>query len=336
MNILITGGAGFIGSNFISYYLEKNPTHYVINLDLLTYAGNLENLTEVNKNSRHKFIQGSICDGKLVESIFEEFDIQSVINFAAESHVDNSISSPYNFIKTNIEGTFVLLEAAKKYWLNSSNNRDIEYKNSRFHHISTDEVYGSLENYGYFTEDTPYAPNSPYSASKASSDFLVRSYYHTYGLPVITTNCSNNYGPKQHDEKLIPTIIRKAIRNEPIPIYGKGDNIRDWLYVLDHCSGIERTFREGNLGETYVIGGSNEFSNIDIAKKICSLLDEIQPKKIGSYKDQISFVTDRLGHDFRYAIDSKKIKNKLGWKPKLNIDEGLETTIRWYLNKYKK
>ncbi|MBA6313754.1 dTDP-glucose 4,6-dehydratase [Cellulophaga baltica] len=336
MNILITGGAGFIGSNFIPYYLEKNPNDTVINLDLLTYAGNLENLSEVKNETRYKFIQGSICDVNLVESIFEEFDIRSVINFAAESHVDNSISSPYNFIKTNIEGTFVLLEAAKKYWLNSSNNRDIEYKNSRFHHISTDEVYGSLENDGYFTEDTPYAPNSPYSASKASSDFLVRSYYHTYGLPVITTNCSNNYGPKQHDEKLIPTIIRKAIKNEAIPIYGKGDNIRDWLYVLDHCSGIELTFREGNLGETYVIGGNNEFSNIDIVKKICSLLDEIEPKEMGSYKDQISFVTDRLGHDFRYAIDAKKIKRDLGWTPELNIDEGLKTTIRWYLNKYNK
>ncbi|WP_282115645.1 dTDP-glucose 4,6-dehydratase [Cellulophaga baltica] len=336
MNILITGGAGFIGSNFIPYYLEKNPNDTVINLDLLTYAGNLENLSEINNEARYKFIQGSICDGKLVESIFEEFDIQSVINFAAESHVDNSISSPYSFIKTNIEGTFVLLEAAKKYWLNSSNNRDIEYKNSRFHHISTDEVYGSLENDGYFTEDSPYAPNSPYSASKASSDFLVRSYYHTYGLPVITTNCSNNYGPKQHDEKLIPTIIRKAIKNEAIPIYGKGDNIRDWLYVLDHCSGIERAFKNGNLGETYVIGGNNEYSNIDIAKKICSLLDEVQPKKIGSYKDQISFVMDRLGHDFRYAIDAKKIKRKLGWTPQFNIDEGLRTTISWYLNKYNK
>ncbi|MCR1023270.1 dTDP-glucose 4,6-dehydratase [Cellulophaga baltica] len=336
MNILITGGAGFIGSNFIPYYLEKNPNDTVINLDLLTYAGNLENLSEVKNETRYKFIQGSICDIKLVESVFNDFNIQSIIHFAAESHVDNSISSPYNFIKTNIEGTFVLLEAAKKYWLNSSNNRNIEYKNSRFHHISTDEVYGSLENDGYFTEGTPYAPNSPYSASKASSDFLVRSYYHTYGLPVITTNCSNNYGPKQHDEKLIPTIIRKAIRNEPIPIYGKGDNIRDWLYVLDHCSGIERTFREGNLGETYVIGGNNEFSNIDIAKKICSLLDEVKPKKIGSYKDQISFVTDRLGHDFRYAIDAKKIKRELGWTPQLSMDEGLKTTICWYLNKYNK
>ena len=336
MNILITGGAGFIGSNFIPYYLEKNPNDTVINLDLLTYAGNLENLSEINNEARYKFIQGSICDGKLVESIFEEFDIQSVINFAAESHVDNSISSPYSFIKTNIEGTFVLLEAAKKFWLNSSNNLKVEYKNSRFHHISTDEVYGSLDNDGYFTEDTPYAPNSPYSASKASSDFLARSYFQTYCLPVITTNCSNNYGPKQHDEKLIPTIIRKAISNEPIPIYGKGDNIRDWLYVLDHCSGIERAFKNGYLGETYVIGGNNEYSNIDIAKKICSLLDEVQPKKIGSYKDQISFVTDRLGHDFRYAIDAKKIKRELGWTPQFNIDEGLRTTISWYLNKYNK
>ncbi|WP_282142857.1 dTDP-glucose 4,6-dehydratase [Cellulophaga baltica] len=336
MNILITGGAGFIGSNFIPYYLEKNPNDTVINLDLLTYAGNLENLSEVNNETRYKFIKGSICDVKLVESIFNDFNIQSIIHFAAESHVDNSISSPYNFIKTNIEGTFVLLEAAKKYWLDSFSSTDTVYKSSRFHHISTDEVYGSLEDDGFFTEETQYAPNSPYSASKASSDFLVRSYYQTYGLPVITTNCSNNYGPKQHNEKLIPTIIRKAISNEPIPIYGKGDNIRDWLHVLDHCSGIERVFKNGNLGETYVIGGNNEFSNIDIAKKICSLLDEVQPKKIGSYKDQISFVTDRLGHDFRYAIDAKKIKRELGWTPELNIDEGLKTTIHWYLNKYNK
>jgi len=336
MTILITGGAGFIGSNFIPYFLKKNPSYSVINLDLLTYAGDLNNLKEVENNTRYHFIKGSICDRELVGSIFDNFDIKGVIHFAAESHVDNSINDPSNFIKTNIEGTFVLLEVAKKYWMQSPNAYKVGYENSKFHHISTDEVYGSLGEQGYFSENSPYAPNSPYSASKASSDFLVRSYFHTYGLNVVTTHCSNNYGPKQHDEKLIPTIIRKALKNELIPIYGNGKNIRDWLFVLDHCSGIDLVFHKGEIGETYVLGGSNEHTNIAIAETVCALLDKARPKKVGSYKDQINFVSDRLGHDFRYAIDASKIKKQLGWEPKEVLETGLQMTIDWYLDKYNK
>tara|TARA_R110000868_G_scaffold205840_2_gene454468 strand:+ start:424 stop:1440 length:1017 start_codon:yes stop_codon:yes gene_type:complete len=335
MKILITGGAGFIGSNFIPFFLKNNPTYSVINLDLLTYAGDLNNLLEVENNPRYTFIKGSICDELLINSIFEKHQIQGVINFAAESHVDNSITNPANFIKTNIEGTFVLLEAAKKLWLKAPNTYFEGFKNAKFHHISTDEVYGSLGSEGYFNEDTPYAPNSPYSASKASSDFLVRSYFHTYGLSVITTNCSNNYGPKQHDEKLIPTVIRKAINNEPIPIYGNGKNIRDWLFVMDHCSGINIVFKNGSFGETYVIGGDNEMDNISITEKICSILDQVRPKENGSYKEQITFVKDRPGHDFRYAINANKIKSELNWKATENMDSGLKLTIDWYINKYK-
>lgn len=336
MNILITGGAGFIGSNFIPYFLEKNPSFSVINLDLLTYAGDLKNLKEVDNNPRYHFIKGSICDRELLGSIFENFDIKGVIHFAAESHVDNSINDPSNFIKTNIEGTFVLVEAAKKYWMLAPNTYKIGYEKTKFHHISTDEVFGSLGEQGYFSENSPYAPNSPYSASKASSDFLVRSYFHTYGLNVVTTHCSNNYGPKQHDEKLIPTIIRKALKNEVIPIYGNGKNIRDWLFVLDHCSGIDLVFHKGEIGETYVLGGSNEHTNIAIAETVCALLDKAHPKKEGSYQDQISFVADRLGHDFRYAIDASKVKKQLGWEPKEVLETGLRMTIDWYLDKYNK
>jgi len=325
--VLITGGAGFIGSNFIPFFIEKNPNYKIINLDKLTYAGNLENLLEVAKNERYSFIQGDICNKELVDSIFNEFNIDSVIHFAAESHVDNSIQSPDNFIKTNIEGTFTLLETARKYWVEG-------YNNKRFHHISTDEVYGSLGETGFFTENTNYAPNSPYSASKAASDFLIRSYYHTYGLNVVTSNCSNNFGPKQHDEKLIPTIIRTALKGKNIPIYGKGKNIRDWLYVLDHCNGINNIFHNGKLGETYLLGGNNEYTNLEIAENICNLLDDIQPKPKGTYKEQIIFVEDRKGHDFRYAIDATKTKKELNWKPKENFDAGLRKTINWYVHKY--
>jgi len=325
--VLVTGGAGFIGSNFIPYFLKKNQEYKVINLDKLTYAGHISNLKEIDETYRHKLIVGDICDRDLVARIFKEFAIDSVIHFAAESHVDNSIKTPANFIKTNIEGTFTLLEAAKEHW-------GTENKNNRFHHISTDEVYGSLGDYGYFTEDSPYAPNSPYSASKASSDFLVRSYHHTYGLNVVTSNCSNNYGPKQHDEKLIPTVIRKAIQHEDIPIYGNGKNIRDWLYVLDHCQGIDQIFHKGKSGETYLLGGGNEFTNLSIVKKICSLLDELMPKSSGSYSEQISFVKDRKGHDFRYAIDASKTKVKIGWEPSEDFSSGLIKTINWYINKY--
>lgn len=332
--ILVTGGAGFIGSNFIPYFLEKYPKVQIVNLDKLTYAGNVQNLTEVLQNKRYHFIEGDICNKALVEKIFEEHQINGLIHFAAESHVDNSIERPDSFIKTNIEGTFVLLEAAKKYWMDAPNNPKAGYESARFHHVSTDEVYGSLGSEGFFTEETAYAPNSPYSASKASSDFLVRSYHHTYGLNVVTSNCSNNYGPKQHDEKLIPTIIRKALAGESIPIYGDGSNVRDWLYVLDHCKGIELVFFSGKVGETYVIGGKNEQNNIFISEKICSLLDKLQPNKAGSYADQITFVKDRLGHDQRYAIDTSKIEKELDWKANENFQSGIEKTLAWYISKY--
>lgn len=333
-SILITGGAGFIGSNYIPYFLENNPSVRLVNLDKLTYAGNLDNLKEIEDNELYTFIEGDICDTKVVGEIFEKYNVGSVIHFAAESHVDNSIDSPDSFIKTNIEGTFVLLEAAKRHWMNAPNEVKLGFENARFHHVSTDEVYGSLGKEGLFSETTAYAPNSPYSASKAASDFLVRSYFHTYGLNVVTSNCSNNYGPKQHNEKLIPTILRKALSEEPIPIYGDGSNIRDWLYVLDHCKGIALVYEKGVAGETYAIGGSNEHNNLYIAQKICSLLDDLQPKITGSYADQISFVTDRLGHDYRYAIDASKIESELAWKADENFDSGIKKTVQWYLNKY--
>lgn len=333
MNVLVTGGAGFIGSNYIPSFLESNPSYNVINIDKLTYAGSLKNLIEVEKHSRYRFIQGDICDKELVSNIFNEHRINAVIHFAAESHVDNSIEGPETFIKTNVNGTFNLLEGARQYWMEAPNQPKEEFKKARFHHISTDEVYGTLGETGLFTENTPYAPNSPYSASKAASDFLVRSYHHTYGLNVVTTNCSNNYGPKQHDEKLIPTIIRKAILGQQIPIYGDGKNVRDWLYVVDHCKGINKVFLKGKAGETYNIGANNEQDNITITHKICSLLDQMVPKK-DSYAQQISFVKDRPGHDFRYAIDASKVEKELGWKPEESFDEGLKKTVSWYLKKY--
>ncbi|MDD7915127.1 dTDP-glucose 4,6-dehydratase [Polaribacter ponticola] len=332
--VLITGGAGFIGSNFISYYLENNKKVHVVNLDLLTYAGDLGNLKDAENNPRYTFVKGDICKRSLIEKLFKQYNFSGVIHFAAESHVDNSIKNPDAFVKTNVFGTFNLLDAAKNYWLDDSNQYKAAFKNARFHHISTDEVYGSLGETGLFTEKTSYAPNSPYSASKASSDFLVRSYFHTYGLNVVTTNCSNNYGPKQHNEKLIPTIIRKAIEGENIPIYGDGKNIRDWLFVMDHCKGIELAYKNGKAGETYNIGGKNEYNNLYIATKICEILDDILPKNY-SYKKQITFVEDRLGHDFRYAIDASKIEKELEWNAKESFDSGLTKTINWYLEKYK-
>ncbi|WP_438989315.1 dTDP-glucose 4,6-dehydratase [Polaribacter sp.] len=331
--ILITGGAGFIGSNFITYFIENNKEIHVVNLDLLTYASNLEYLKELDNHPRYTFFEGDICKRDLVENLFKEYHFSGVIHFAAESHVDNSIKNPDAFVKTNVFGTFTLLDVAKNYWMNAPFEYKEGYENARFHHISTDEVYGTLGAKGLFTETTPYAPNSPYSASKASSDFLIRSYFHTYGMNVVTTNCSNNYGPKQHDEKLIPTIIRKAISGENIPIYGDGKNIRDWLYVLDHCTGIELVYKNGKFGETYNIGGKNERNNLYIANKICEILDEIYPKK-NSYKNQISFVKDRPGHDFRYAIDASKVENELGWKASENFESGILKTIQWYLKKY--
>lgn len=331
--ILITGGAGFIGSNFIPYFLENNTDLQVVNLDILTYAGDVSNLKEINDNARYTFVEGDICDRNLVENLFKKHNFSGVIHFAAESHVDNSIKNPDAFVRTNVFGTFNLLDVARNYWMDAPNIYKKSYQNCRFHHISTDEVYGTLGKTGLFTEETSYAPNSPYSASKASSDFMVRSYFHTYGMNVITTNCSNNYGPKQHDEKLIPTIIRKAISGENIPIYGDGKNIRDWLYVLDHCKGIELVYKKGTTGETYNVGGKNERDNLYIANVICEILDEEKPKG-KSYKEQISFVKDRPGHDFRYAIDASKIETKLGWNAKENFETGIKKTIQWYLEKY--
>ena len=331
--ILITGGAGFIGANFIPYFLKNNKEVEVVNLDLLTYAGDLSNLKEIENNDKYTFIHGDICDRNFVEQLFLKHNFTGVIHFAAESHVDNSIKSPDAFVKTNVFGTFNLLDVAKNYWMESPNVYKKGFEDCRFHHISTDEVYGTLGETGLFTEETPYAPNSPYSASKASSDFMVRSYFHTYGMNVVTTNCSNNYGPKQHNEKLIPTIIRKAISGDNIPIYGDGKNIRDWLFALDHCKGIELVYKKGRLGETYNVGGKNERNNLYIANRICEVLDEVRPKR-KSYKQQITFVNDRPGHDFRYAIDASKIESELGWKAEENFESGIKKTIEWYLKKY--
>ncbi|MBP2833869.1 dTDP-glucose 4,6-dehydratase [Aquimarina sp. U1-2] len=334
-HILVTGGAGFIGSNFIPYFLNKNESIHLVNIDKLTYAGNLKNLQEVSQNENYTFVEGDICDRTLLEFLFEKYDFNGVIHFAAESHVDNSITHPDAFIKTNVFGTFTLLDVAKNHWMKSPYNFKEKHISSRFHHISTDEVYGTLGETGLFSETTPYAPNSPYSATKASSDFIVRSYFHTYGLNVVTSNCSNNYGPKQHNEKLIPTIIRKALAQEPIPIYGDGENIRDWLYVLDHCKGIELVYNKGLSGQTYNIGGRNERNNNYIAIKICEILDAKLPQKNKkSYKEYITYVKDRPGHDMRYAIDASKIENSLGWRADENFETGIEKTITWYLEKY--
>jgi len=331
--ILLTGCAGFIGSNFVPYFLEKYSDYKIVNLDLLTYAGDLTNLKEVEGHKNYSFIKGDICDRSLIEEIFNKHDIRGVIHFAAESHVDNSIKNPGVFVQTNVNGSFTLIDVAYKHWMVKPFTYKKGYEKCRFHHISTDEVYGTLGEEGLFTEETPYAPNSPYSASKAGSDMIVRSYQHTYGLNTVITNCSNNYGPKQHDEKLIPTVIRKALAGEEIPIYGDGKNIRDWLYVLDHCKGIDLVYHQGIESNVYNIGGKNERTNNYIADKICEILDELQPKK-GSYKDQIRYVEDRAGHDRRYAIDATKLENNLGWKADENFETGIVKTIQWYLNKY--
>ncbi|HQS67176.1 MAG TPA: dTDP-glucose 4,6-dehydratase [Sulfuricurvum sp.] len=333
--ILVTGCAGFIGSNFVPYFLAKYPDIRLINLDLLTYAGDMENLFDAPQGDRHIFVKGDICDRPLVESLFNQYDIRGVIHFAAESHVDNSIKNPGVFIQTNVNGSFTLIDVAYKSWMEKPFVYKIGYEGCRFHHISTDEVYGTLGETGLFTEETSYAPNSPYSASKAGSDMIVRSYHHTYGMNTVITNCSNNYGPKQHDEKLIPTIIRKAFAGENIPIYGDGKNIRDWLYVLDHCKGIDLVYSTGRSGEVYNIGGRNERNNNQIAERICTLLDTIKPKSDGtSYQSLITYVEDRAGHDRRYAIDATKIENELGWKAQETFDTGIVKTIEWYLQKY--
>ncbi len=335
--ILVTGGAGFIGSNFIPYYLGERSSIHIVNLDALTYAGDSDNLKEVENHARYTFVKGDICNRELIESLFEEYDFMGVVHFAAESHVDNSITNPDAFMQTNILGTFNLIDVAKKHWMVAPGIYKEAYKDCRFHHVSTDEVYGTLGKEGLFMETTPYAPNSPYSASKASSDFIVRSYHHTYGMDVVTTNCSNNYGPKQHNEKLIPTIIRKAFNQEPIPIYGDGSNIRDWLYVLDHCKGIALAYENGRSGETYNIGGRNERNNLYIAQRICDLLDQFRPAPNDKpYRSLITYVKDRAGHDFRYAIDATKIEKELGWKADENFETGIEKTISWYIEKYEK
>lgn len=331
--ILVTGGAGFIGSNFIIYMLDKYPDYRIVNLDKLTYAANLENLKECEKNPNYVLVKGDICDADMVTKLFKDYDIRGVVHFAAESHVDNSITGPRAFIETNLVGTFTLLDAARNYWMNGPFAVKEGYEDCRFHHISTDEVYGSLGDEGYFYETTPYAPNSPYSASKAGSDFLVRAYFHTYGMNVTTSNCSNNYGPRQHTEKLIPKIIDNCMNDKPIPIYGDGKNVRDWLYVTDHCEAIDLIFHTGKAGETYNIGGHNEKNNLEIVDTVCRLLDEKQPRKDGeSYKKLITFVKDRAGHDRRYAIDATKLSSDLGWKAKENFASGIGKTIDWYLD----
>ena len=326
-NILVTGGAGFIGCNYIRYMLTKYKNISIVNLDKLTYAGSLDNLVDLPDPSRHQFIQGDICDQLLVAKLLRQYQIDTIVHFAAESHVDRSITGPAAFIETNILGTFSLLEAARSYWLDDS---QYGQQQCRFHHISTDEVYGSLAKKDPpFEESTAYAPNSPYSASKAGSDHLVRAWYHTYGLPVTTSNCSNNYGPYQHPEKFIPTIIRCCFEQKPIPIYGDGTNIRDWLYVEDHCSGVDTVIRQGIPGETYNIGGQNELANIDMCHLICSLMDGLVVNDSLS-RDLICFVEDRLGHDWRYAIGTGKIAAELAWAPRETFETGIARTIGWY------
>ena len=327
--ILVTGGAGFIGANFVLDWVA-GFNESVINLDKLTYAGNLESLSILKDNSQHIFVQGDIGDRPLIERLRAEHRPRAVINFAAESHVDRSIHGPGDFIQTNIVGTFSLLEAVRGYWNDLS---DIEKSTFRFLHVSTDEVYGSLSSTDpAFSETNRYEPNSPYSASKAASDHLVRAWHHTYGLPVLTTNCSNNYGPYHFPEKLIPLMIVNALAGKPLPVYGDGLQIRDWLYVKDHCSAIRRVLEAGRLGETYNVGGWNEKPNIEIVKIVCALLDELHPKMDGtSYTSQISYVTDRPGHDRRYAIDARKLERELGWKPAETFESGIRKTIQWYL-----
>jgi dTDP-glucose 4,6-dehydratase len=333
-NMLVTGGAGFIGCNFVRHMLAHDRNVRVITLDLLTYAGSPDNLKDLPDASRHAFVQGDICNRGLIDALLREHKIDTIVHFAAESHVDNSISGPEIFVRTNVTGTFTLLDSAREFWLEEKN---LDARKCRFHHISTDEVYGALgKGDPAFSERTPYAPNSPYSASKAGSDHLARAYFHTYGLPVTTTNCSNNYGPFQHSEKLIPTIIRNCVNGAPIPVYGDGSNIRDWLYVEDHCRGIEAAIRRGRPGETYNLGGINEWANIDIVKCICALMDEFSAdgrhrSQIARHDSLISFVADRPGHDWRYAIDAAKAINELGWRPEETFESGIRKTVAWYL-----
>ncbi len=329
-HILVTGGAGFIGGNFVLNWLANPGTDSIVNVDKLTYAGNRKTLATVESDSRHVFSQTDICDRAALDSLFAQYKPRAVVHFAAESHVDRSIHGPAEFIQTNIVGTFTLLEAARAYW----GGLDADAKAAfRFLHVSTDEVFGSLSATDpQFSETTPYAPNSPYSASKAASDHLVRAYHHTYGLPVLTTNCSNNYGPYHFPEKLIPLMITNALSGKPLPVYGDGQNVRDWLYVGDHCAAIREVLARGRLGETYNVGGWNEKTNLEVVHTLCDLLDELKPKATGSYRDQIAFVKDRPGHDRRYAIDARKLERELGWKPAETFETGLRKTVQWYLD----
>ena len=328
MTVLVTGGAGFIGGNFVLDGLARSDER-IVNLDALTYAGNLQTLAPLAKDSRHVFVHGDICDRALVDRMLAEHRPRAIVHFAAESHVDRSIHGPGAFMRTNVEGTFTLLEAARAYWGRLEGDAKADF---RFLHVSTDEVYGSLgKNDEPFTETHPYEPNSPYSASKAASDHLVRAWHHTYGLPVLTTNCSNNYGPYQFPEKLIPLMIVNALAGKPLPIYGDGMNVRDWLYVTDHCSGIRRVLEAGRVGETYNIGGWNEMPNLEIVHTLCDLLDELRPDPAGSYRRLITYVKDRPGHDRRYAIDARKIERELGWRPAETFVTGIRKTVQWYL-----
>jgi dTDP-glucose 4,6-dehydratase len=331
MKILVTGGAGFIGSAVIRL-LINDTDHQVVNLDKLTYAGNLESLDSVSSSDRYAFEQVDICDSVEIARVYKEHQPDAVMHLAAESHVDRSIDGPAAFIETNIVGTYILLEEGRKYWSTLDDSKRSEF---RFHHVSTDEVYGDLEDDGFFTEETPYAPSSPYSASKASSDHLVRSWYRTFGLPVLLTNCSNNYGPYHFPEKLVPLVILNAIEGKPLPVYGDGCQIRDWLYVEDHAKALVTVLTKGEVNETYNVGGYNEKKNIEVVKTICSLLDELHPEKpagIEKYEDLITYVTDRPGHDLRYAIDATKITNELGWRPEETFESGIRKTVQWYLD----
>ena len=327
-NILVTGGAGFIGSHLLRLLVNKYPTYQIINMDLLTYAGNLENLKDIEHKENYNFVKCDICDFKKVKQVFVDYKIDSIIHLAAESHVDRSIEDPFSFAQTNIMGTLSLLQAAKSYWENNFNNK-------LFYHISTDEVYGSLSDEGFFTEETAYDPHSPYSASKASSDHFVRAFADTYGLPIVISSCSNNYGSYQFPEKLIPLFINNIVNSKPLPVYGKGENVRDWLFVNDHAVAIDVIFHKGKLGETYNIGGFNEWKNIDLIKVLIKIVDRMLGREEGSSDKLITYVKDRAGHDLRYAIDSSKLKNELGWEPSLQFEEGIEKTVKWYLENKK-